>query len=253
VLNQLRGNTQASKTPRHLTRAVDPRRLAVWTLEHFAQRLAEYVYEVYDQMEHPALGQSPREAFAQGMRLAGSRSHRLIPYTEDFLMQTRPTTRTGAVTIFRGRGIRVHGLHYWHEAMRSPQVAGQTVPVRYEPYDMGVVYAYIEGQWLECLADDFAQVHGRSEREWNLILEEWRAQQRQHHQKRVTLNGPLLAQFLQQVEHDEAVLLQRQRDLEEQAQRAALLTRNTQTVARREAPRRIEVDLTAIALYEEYH
>jgi hypothetical protein len=29
--------------------------------------------------------------------------------------------------------------------MRSTQVAGQTVAVRYEPYDMGVVYAYIGG------------------------------------------------------------------------------------------------------------
>jgi putative transposase len=259
LLNQLRGNTQASMTPRHLTRAVDPQRLAVWTLERFASRLADFVYEVYDQMDHPALGQSPREAFAQGMHLAGSRSHRLIPYTEDFVMQTRPTTRTGTAKIQPGRGMRVHGLQYWHEAMRSPRVAGQTVPVRYEPYDMGVVYAYIGGQWLECLADDFAQVHGRSEREWHLILEEWRAQQRQHQQKRVTLNGSLLAQFLRRLEQDEALLLQRQRDLEEQAQRAALLTRlsqslpNSQSLPTREAPARIEVDLTAIALYEEYH
>jgi len=27
---------------------------------------------------------------------------------------------------------------------------------------MSVVYAFVEGQWLECVADDFAQVHGRS-------------------------------------------------------------------------------------------
>jgi mannose-6-phosphate isomerase-like protein (cupin superfamily) len=44
------------------------------------------------------------------------------------------------------------------------------VPVRFEPYDMGVAYAYIDGQWLECIADTYAQVHGRSEKEWNLIL-----------------------------------------------------------------------------------
>ena len=61
---------------------------------------------------------------------------------------------------------------------------------------MSVVYAFVEGQWLECVADDFAQVHGRSEREWQLILEEWRQQHRQHGQKRVHVNGVLLAQFL---------------------------------------------------------
>ncbi len=252
LLHQLRGNTQASKTPRHMTHEVDPKRLAVWTLERFAHRLWEYVHEVYDQMDHPALGQSPREAFVQGMTLAGSRSHRLITYSEDFLMLTRPSTRTGTVKIHPSRGITVNGLQYWHDGMRASQVAGQTVPVRYEPYDMGVAYAYIGGQWLQCLADAYASVHGRSEREWNLIVEEWREQQRQHARQRITLNGPLLAQFLRQLESDEALLLQRQRDLEEQAQRSVILLKAPLDRETREEPPRIEVDLTKIAHYEEY-
>lgn len=223
LLNQLRGNTQASKIPRQMTREVDPKRLAVWTLEHFARRLTEYVHEVYDQMDHPALGQSPREAFEQGMIRAGSRAHNFIPYSEAFLIQTRPSTRTGVVKIHQSRGITVNGLQYWHECMRSTRVAGQTVPIRYEPYDLGFSYAYIDGQWIECVADAFLQVHGRSEREWNVILDEWREQQRQHNYKRVTLNGPRLAEFLQELEKEEAWLLQRQRDLEEQPQREALL------------------------------
>jgi len=88
---------------------------------------------------------------------------------------------------------------------------------------MSVVYAFVEGQWLECVADDFAQVHGRSEREWQLILEEWRQQHRQHGQKRVHVNGVLLAQFLEEIAAEEQVLLQRQRDLEGYAIRAAIL------------------------------
>jgi putative transposase len=42
-----------------MTREVDPKGLAVWTLERFAPRLSEDVHEVYDQMDHPALGMSP--------------------------------------------------------------------------------------------------------------------------------------------------------------------------------------------------
>jgi putative transposase len=253
LLNQLRGNTQASKTPRHMTREVDPKRLAVWTLEHFAPRLSEYVYEVYDQMDHPALGQSPREAYAQGMTLAGSRSHLLIPYSEDFLMLTRPSTETGTVKIHPSRGITVNGLHYWHESMRLADQSGKVVPVRYEPFNMGFVYAYIGGQWIECIADLFVHVHGRSEREWNLILDEWREQQRQHSQKRLTLNGPLLAQFLQKLQGDESLLLQRQRDLEEQAQREALLLKRSNVPEPiLSTPPRIELDLTKISLSEEY-
>ncbi len=252
LLNQLRGNTQASKIPRQMDRSVDPKRLAVWTLSRFATRLSEYVYEVYEQMDHPALGQSPREAFEQGMLLAGTRSHRLIAYSEDFLMLTRPTTRVGTVKIHPSRGITVNGLQYWHESMRSTQVAGQTVAVRYEPYDMGVVYAYIGGQWLECIADAYGQVHGRSEREWNLILDEWREQQRQHAQKRISLNGPLLAQFLQKLEHDEALLLQQQHDFEEQPLRASILLRTQPVRSEPEPPPLIELDLATIPRYEEY-
>jgi len=117
---------------------------------------------------------------------------------------------------------------------------------------MGFVYAYSGGQWLECIADAFAQVHGRSEREWNLILDEWREQQRQHSQKRVTLNGPLLAQFLQKLQGDEALLLQRQRDLEEQAQREAILLKTPKAEKTREVPPLVELDLTKISRYEEY-
>src|SRR5579859_342045 len=255
LLNQLRGNTQATKIPRLMTQEVDPRRLAVWTLDRFTFRLTEYVTEVYDQMDHPALGMSPRETFEQGMLRAGSRAHLFIPYSEAFLIKTRPSTRTGVVKIHPARGITVNGLQYWHECMRSPRIAGQTVPVRYEPYDMGFSYAYIDDQWVECVADAFLQVHGRSEREWNVILDEWREHQRQHQVKRATLDGPRLAEFLLKLEKDEEWLLQRQHDLEEQPLREALLLAGPRPIqedqTRSDVP--IEVDLSNVPRYEVYH
>jgi putative transposase len=237
-----------------MTQEVDPKRLAVWTLDAFTRRLTEYATEVYDQMDHPALGMSPRETFEQGMLRAGSRAHLFIPYSEAFLIKTRPSTRTGVVKIHPARGITVNGLQYWHECMRSPRITGQTVPVRYEPYDMGFSYAYIDDQWVECVADAFLQVHGRSEREWNVILDEWREHQRQHQMKRVTLDGPRLAQFLLELEKDEAWLLQRQHDLEEQPLREALLLAGPpvqEGQTRSDAP--IELDLSNIPRYEVYH
>lgn len=254
LLQQLRGNTQASKVARLMTTEVDPKRLAVWTLDAFARRLTEYCFEIYDQMEHRALFQSPREAFTQGMLRAGSRAHILIPYSEAFLIQTRPSTRTGVAKVHQSRGITVNGLQYWHECMRLPTVFGQSVHIRYEPYNMGFAYAYIDGQWVECVADAFLQVHGRSEHEWNLILEEWREHQRQHHLKRVTLNGPRLAEFLRELEKDEAWLLQRQRDLEEQPQREALRISGSQPIqeSTRTNPSPIELDLSNIPQYEVY-
>jgi len=254
LLHQLRGNTQASKTPRQMTREVDPRRLAVWTLDRFSARLCQYAYEVYDQMDHPALGQSPREAFAQGIQLAGMRLHRLLAYSEDFLMLTRPTTRTGSAKVDPSRGIVVNGLRYWNPLMRSPLVAQSSVAVRYEPFDMSVVYAFIGDQWLECVADQILCVQGRSEREWNLLLDEWREQQRQHGQKRVNVNGPLLARFLEEVAMEEEVLLQQQRDLEGNSISEAIVGQRASVPTRSEQPEDDddELDLTSIPRYKEY-
>src|SRR5947209_19946884 len=114
------------------------------------------------------------------MELAGAGSHRVIAYSEAFLMQTRATTRTGKAKMSRGRGITSNGLQYWHERMMASDVAGKSVPVRFEPYDMGVAYAYIDGEWREWIADAYAQVHGRRQKEWNLILDGWRERHAQH-------------------------------------------------------------------------
>ncbi len=133
LLNQLRGNTQATKVPRQMDRSVNPKHQAVWTLQRFSERFEEWAYEIYDQMEHPALFQSPRDAFTQGMTRAGMRLHRRIAYSEEFLMHTRPTTHTGQAKIHASRGITVNGLHYWNAVFQNRDVAGTSVPVRYEP------------------------------------------------------------------------------------------------------------------------
>jgi putative transposase len=192
------------------------------------------------------------------MARAGTRLHRLVPYSEEFLMHTRPTTHTGHAKIHAARGITVNGLRYWNAAFQNREIAGASVPVRYEPYDMGVVYVFVQGQWLECIADDYAQVHGRSEREWHLILEEWRAHQRQHGKVRARINGPLQARFLETLEADERVFLQQQRDYEERALREAVLGKKEPELvmiseqAGREQDEEDDLDLTTIPRYEEY-
>ena len=251
----LLGNTQASKLPRQLTREVDPKRLAVWTLERFSARLCHYVYEVYDQMDHPTLGQSPREAFAQGIQLAGMRTNRLIPYSEEFLILTCPTTRTGYAKLDTARGIVVNGLRYDHSLMHSSRDAGKRVEVRYDPFDMSLAYAFVDGQWLPCTADAFLHVQGRSEREWELILDEWREQQRQHHRKRMSIDSTLLATFLEEVLTEEPLLKQQHYDLEGLSLREAIVGQpKTVHLPSSDVDAEIddELDLTTLPTLEEY-
>ena len=79
-VHNLRGNTQITRNVRQVTKSVSPKELAAWTLGDLHDRASEYLYEVYDVIDHPALGQSPREAFCAGLENGGIRAQRLIPY-----------------------------------------------------------------------------------------------------------------------------------------------------------------------------
>ena len=67
-----------TKNVRQMTKKVDPKNHAIWSLEKLYGKLCEFLYEVYDQKEHSTLNQTPREAFAQGILKFGNRGHLII-------------------------------------------------------------------------------------------------------------------------------------------------------------------------------
>ena len=85
-----------------------------------------------------------------------------------------------------------------------------------------------------------------------MILDEWREHQRQHGKKRVTVNGTLVAHFLEENAAEEQILLQHQRDLEERPIREAVLDKKASEEKERERKEAFELDLTKIPQYEEY-
>ena len=112
---------------------MDPKGLATWPLAELHGRLSEYLYEVHDTLAHPALGQSPREAFQMGLACGGERVHRMVAYSEEFLMLTLPTTAKGTAKVMASRGVKINHIYYWCEAFR--QIEGEIVSVRYDPFD----------------------------------------------------------------------------------------------------------------------
>jgi len=203
----LLGNTQASKVPRQTSREVDPRRHARWTLGALYRRLCEWCYEVYDQRFHPALEQTPREAFEAGMLLAGARPSRLIGYDETFLMMTLPTTPKGTAKVVR-QGIKIHYEFYWADAFRHPEVHDTEVSIRFDPYDISRAFAFVRGQWVQCAAFHHALLRHHSERELKMISAELR-QRRSAAAKEYPLTIVQIAEFLASVEAEEQLGLQR--------------------------------------------
>lgn len=145
--------------------------------------------------------------------MGGTRAHRRIPYDDAFIMATHPSPRKPTAKVIPGRGVKVHYLFYWHEALRHPDVEGTQVPVRYDPFNVGMVYAYVRGQWVRCLSQYYATFQGHSEKELAVATELLRQQARMHHQA-AAITPRRLADFLVQVQIHERVLVQRLRDQE---------------------------------------
>ena len=223
-IHNLRGNTQITRNVRQVTKSVNPKSLATWPLAELHQRLSQYLYEVRDTLNHPALGQSPREAFETGLARSGSRLHRVVPYNEEFLMLTLPTTAKGTAKVMPSRGVKINHVYYWCEAFRDPEVQCAAVPIRYDPFDAGLAYAFVRKQWLQCHSEYYAVLKGRSEREIMLATNELH-QRRRNHSADFTVTARQLAEFLQSVEAEEKLLTQRLSDLESREIRVTLAKR----------------------------
>lgn len=219
-VHNLQGNTQITRNIRQVTKSVDPRELATWTLAEL-HRLSEFLFEVYDTIDHPALGQSPREAFRAGIEASGIRAERMIPYDQEFLMATLPATPKGAAKVTPGRGVKINHIYYWSSSFQVPGLENQRVPVRYDPFDAGTAYAFVEGRWVRCHSEYYAILHGHSEKELMLASNELRKRQ-QCHSQGLVITAKRLAGFLQSVEADELLMAQRLRDQEAQTARNAL-------------------------------
>jgi putative transposase len=204
-LHNLRGNTQLAVKVRQLSQSVNPKGQAIWPFEELHRRLAEYGYEVYDTLSHPALGASPREVCEAGLLKTGNRAHRQILYDHEFLVLTLPTTPKGTAKVVPGKGVQINYLYYWSDLFRDPEIEKQNIPVRYDPFDAGAAHAFVKGQWTECHSEHYAVFRGRSEKEIMLASQELR-RIRQRHSQQFTVTAAKLAEFLESVEAEEVLL-----------------------------------------------
>ncbi|MEC4813047.1 MAG: DDE-type integrase/transposase/recombinase [Scytonema sp. PMC 1069.18] len=212
-VHNLQGNTQIMRQVRQVTKSVNPKKQAIWTLGLLYDYLCVWAYEIYDTEQHPALSQSPRDAFTSGLLQSGNRSHRLIAYDENFYILTLPTTSTGKAKVQPGSGVKINYIYYWSNIFRDPQIENTSVSVRYDPFDAGIAYAFVQGQWVQCISHNYADFHGRSEKELALASSELRKRSSNHAQQS-KISAKKLAEFLASVEEQEALLEQRLRDAE---------------------------------------
>jgi putative transposase len=201
------GNTQLMRHARQVTKSVNPKKQAQWTLPRLYLRLRQWAYEVYDTIEHPTLGQTPREAFVNDLQQSGQRPHRVIPYDEVFYMRTLPTTRKGTATVNINQGVKINYIYYWSNDFRQSGVPNTQVQVRYDPFDAGLAYAFVQGRWVRCTSEYYARLQGRTEFEVKLATAELRARN-QRHARQLKITARHIAEFIESLEQEETAQTQ---------------------------------------------
>lgn len=197
-VHNLVGNNKALQKPRSMSKSHDPRELAVWTLPAFSAAFEGFLDNTYHEMEHPALGLSPRQAMTVGLAQTGLRQHRLIPYTQDMIIMCLPSTPKGTAKVDAGRGVKIGYIHYWTPLFRDPAYAGASVPVRYDPFDVSTAFVWLREQWVVCRSEYAATFQGRSEKEITSATQEIRARGKRSGERR-TISAKAIAAALRDV------------------------------------------------------
>lgn len=173
-LYKLVGNTQVTRNVRQVTKSNNPKNSAVWTLETVHDLLSQYFSEFYFRAFHTGINTTPEEAYARGMQIGGERLHKVIPYNDDFICLTMPSTRRGEAKIIQSKGLKLRGFYYWHDSMSDVRVEGTKVKIKYDPMNISVAYAFISNQWVKCHSRHKGAFDGRTEKQWSIVTEERR-------------------------------------------------------------------------------
>ena len=195
-VHNLAGNTKALRNVRQTTGKYLPSRLAEWTLEALYHGLDYWAFTYYDESAHPSLGLSPREAFERSVQQSGERQHRIVNLTRDFLVLTCPTVdRKGQRKVDRQRGVKVHHhYYYWCPEFSAPRLHGQSVPVRYDPWDAATVHVQVDGRWVAAHCKALVGLGRLTEKERELFSGELFSQGRLAEAEAVTAQR--LAEFM---------------------------------------------------------
>lgn len=159
-IHNLRGNTKMTKNPRAMSASHNPKNFAHFTLADFQMSLEKWAFDQYDCAYHSTLGMSPREMYADAESKFGTMFGINIKYDQNFMMMT--LANAGKRKVNSTRGITVNGVRYWNDCFRGHRVDGQKVEVKFDPFNIGVTYAFVDTQWVTCIADLYTHFSDRS-------------------------------------------------------------------------------------------
>jgi transposase InsO family protein len=212
-VHTLAGNTQIMRQGHIVTKAVDPKGQALWTLGALSTHLCEVGVRRLRHAGPSGSGAIAPRGFRHGFeawRTASTTLHSL----RRRLLHAHPAYHAHGNSQAPPRSRSQDPLPLLlGAAFVDPDAEGTQVPVRYDPFDAGLAYAFVKKRWVRCISEHHARFAGRSEREIQLASAELR-RRHQLHGQRLPITARSLADFLASLEAEEVMLEQRLRDAE---------------------------------------
>ncbi len=158
VIHNLLGNTKVMKSPRSVTRGIQPKNFACHTLLSLHALLEQFFFEEYDsRRRHPMLLVSPRDCFEDLLRQAGKRPHQLVR-REELVPHLFPDARGRTRTLNSRTGIFVNYEYYGHEALTRLADNGVELPTKFNPLDPSMVWVNFRGSWIACQSRRYVEL-----------------------------------------------------------------------------------------------
>ena len=221
-VHELTGNTTLLALGRALSSDRHPSRSAVWTLPLVDRACDRWLFEVYPDLVHGTLGETPRAVFQSALGRDGQRVARYVPCDDALRILLAQTPRGMTRQVDSVRGIVIDYLRFWHDDFQFGDVAAASVPVKLDLADCSVAFAYVRSRWITCrLADGDADLHGRSWRQILLAVEVLRQRRRAGRAAR-TINAAVIGRFLRDLDQQEHAALARQIARDAEARPASL-------------------------------
>ena len=94
-----------------------------------------------------------------------------------------------------GQGIKLNYSYYWCGEFRNPKIENTNVEVKYDPFNIGIAYVFINNKWVKCLAEEFKCLNGKTEKELQIIAEEIK-KKRSLYTKSNSITAKMIARFI---------------------------------------------------------
>lgn len=143
----LAGNARNKKLGRSLSASHQPGKEAIWTPDAFNARLEDWLYLTCPHLPHLGILEHPADRLDRSIATTGSREQIFIPFDELFILSSLPAPQPGTRKLRSGT-ISLNHMSYECKDALEAKCDQQKVPVRYDPYNALILYAFVDDRWL---------------------------------------------------------------------------------------------------------